>query len=108
MILIWAFPADRIYRKRLNPAERINDVRHPINLRLFNWRVVPAIGVVAQCPFKRGVGSAFHQMKIHILAFALVAASGGSVADPNFFKFCNLVKRRDYADTPPDSCELIA
>ena len=42
MIKIWAFPADRIYRERLNPAERVNDIGHPINLRLFNWRV-PAL-----------------------------------------------------------------
>ena len=46
--MIWALPADLIYRERLNPAERINpaeqinDIRHPINLRLFNWRV-PAL-----------------------------------------------------------------
>ena len=39
MIYIWAFPADWIYREQLNPAERVNDIRHPINLQLFNWRV---------------------------------------------------------------------
>ena len=27
------------HRERLNSAERVNDIRHPINLRLFNWRV---------------------------------------------------------------------
>ena len=42
MIQIWAFPADPLYCERLNPAERVNDIRHPINLRLFNWRV-PAL-----------------------------------------------------------------
>ena len=34
-----------MYWERLNPAERVNDIRqlrHPINLRLFNWRV-PAL-----------------------------------------------------------------
>ena len=30
------------------------------------WLFYNAIGVVAQCPYKWGVGSAFHQMKIHI------------------------------------------
>ena len=39
MIKIWDFPADRIYREQLNPVERVNHIRHPINLRLFNWRV---------------------------------------------------------------------
>ena len=42
MIQIWAFPADPLYCERLNPAERVNDIRHPINLRLFDWRV-PAL-----------------------------------------------------------------
>ena len=32
---IWTCPADPIYRKRLNPAERIYDISYPINLRLF-------------------------------------------------------------------------
>ena len=35
MIQIWSFPADR-------SAERVAFLRHPINLRLFNWRV-PAL-----------------------------------------------------------------
>ena len=42
MIQIWAFPADPICCEQLNPAERVNDLTHPINLRLFNWRV-PAL-----------------------------------------------------------------
>ena len=46
IIWIWAFPADRIYRERLNPAERVNDIRHPINLRLFNWRVPARVKVL--------------------------------------------------------------
>ena len=33
------FPADRTYGERLNTAERVNDIRHPINLQLFDWRV---------------------------------------------------------------------
>ena len=42
MILTWAFPAGPIYDERLNSAERVNDKRHPINLRLFDWRI-PAL-----------------------------------------------------------------
>ena len=42
MILIWVFPAGPIYDERLNSAERVNDKRHPINLRLFDWRI-PAL-----------------------------------------------------------------
>ena len=48
MIYIWAFPADRIYRERLNAAERVNGIRHLINLRLFNWRVPALVCSVLQ------------------------------------------------------------
>ena len=42
MILIWFFPAGLIYDERFKPAERVNDQRHSINLRLFDWRI-PAL-----------------------------------------------------------------
>ena len=36
-------PADPIYRERINSAERVNDIRHPINLRFFYWRVTALV-----------------------------------------------------------------
>ena len=39
MIQIWAFPADPIYCERLNPAKRVKDVGHPINLQLLLYNI---------------------------------------------------------------------
>ena len=42
MIQIWTFPADPSTERVPSLAERVAYLRHPINLRLFNWRV-PAL-----------------------------------------------------------------
>ena len=44
--LFGLFQEIRLNRERLNPAERLTDMRHPINLRLSNWRV-PALIVIS-------------------------------------------------------------
>ena len=42
MILIWTLSADQSTEQVPSLAERVAYLRHPINLRLFNWRV-PAL-----------------------------------------------------------------
>ncbi len=46
MIQIWTFPADPSTERVPSLAERVAYLRHPINLRLFNWRV-PALVFMA-------------------------------------------------------------
>ena len=42
MIQIWTFPADPSTERVPSLAEQVAYLRHPINLRLLNWRV-PAL-----------------------------------------------------------------
>ena len=39
MVQIWDFPVGPKYCELLNPGELVNDIRHPINLQLFNMGV---------------------------------------------------------------------
>ena len=48
MIQIWSFPADPSTERVPSLAERVAYLRHPINLRLFNWRVPALIRMLAQ------------------------------------------------------------
>ena len=50
MIQIWTFPADPSTERVPSLAERVAYLRHPINLRLFNWRVpalVPSLSILS-------------------------------------------------------------
>ena len=48
IIQIWTFPADPSTERVPSLAERVAYLRHPINLRLFNWRV-PALLYTPWC-----------------------------------------------------------
>ena len=43
MIQIWDFPVGPKYCELLNPGERVNDIRRPINLQLFNLRITALV-----------------------------------------------------------------
>ena len=47
MIQIYTFPADPSTERVPSLAERVAYLRHPINLRLFNWRVPALISTVS-------------------------------------------------------------
>ena len=46
------FSAVPMYREPLNPAERKNEIRHPINLRLSNWRVQALVVVILYSTYR--------------------------------------------------------
>ena len=48
MIFLPLLPVVQIDHERLYTAKWINDIKHPINLRLFNWRV-PALQNTHKC-----------------------------------------------------------
>ena len=69
MIQIWTFPADPSTERVPSLAERVAYLRHPINLRLFNWRV-PALLVI-------------QVILIYFAPQQLVRGSGQGIGHPN-------------------------